>query len=181
MTGPVEPVADTEAVETISRADLGKAVRWAQYRDWSISDEEHEVVENLADDVWNALTLRPRLVPVENGLIRPVVSSSTREEGETTTLAELHARYLAARQHTLSTDGMDRDAAIEAQALYVLGEASELHAACKHGTGGWGGTARHWRCEIADVVLATVSLANILGVTVEDCIAEKTEEDRGRG
>jgi len=83
MTGPVEPVADTEAVETISRADLGKAVRWAQYRDWSISDEEHEVVENLADDVWNALTLRPRLVPVENGLIRPVVSSSTREEGET--------------------------------------------------------------------------------------------------
>jgi len=30
-------------------------------------------------------------------------------------------------------------------------------------------------------VLATVTLANMLGVTVEECIAEKTEADRGRG
>lgn len=96
-------------------------------------------------------------------------------------LAAQQANYLAVRQHTLSTDGMEHEAAIEAQALYVLGEAAELHVACKHSTDGWGGTAKHWRHEIADVVLATVTLANILGVTVEDCIAEKTEADRGRG
>lgn len=49
-------------------------------------------------------------------------------------LAELQATYLAVRQHTLSTDGMERDQAIEAQALYVLGEASELYVSCKCGT-----------------------------------------------
>lgn len=95
-------------------------------------------------------------------------------------LAALHARYLELRQHTLSTDGMDFDEAVEAQAAYVLGEAAELAVSCKGGTGGWG-VSRHTRCEIADVALSLVTLANLLGVTVEDCIAEKTEEDRGRG
>jgi hypothetical protein len=42
---------------------------------------------------------------------------------------------------------------------------------------------RHVRHEIADVVLAATTLAGMLpgDVTVEACIAEKTEADRGRG
>lgn len=118
---------------------------------------------------------------------RPVVASS-RDGGpvddEAPTLAQRQARYLAVRQHTLSTDGMDYDEAIVAQAEYVLGEAAELFVAVKRqevNTFTPGQTAWHTRHEIADVVLATVTLANLLGVTVEDCIDEKTEADRGRG
>lgn len=68
------------AVETVSRDDLGKALRWAQYRDWCISDEEHEAVETAADDAWSALTARPRLQPI--GLLRPAAVPTARE-GET--------------------------------------------------------------------------------------------------
>jgi hypothetical protein len=97
-------------------------------------------------------------------------------------LAELHARYLAERQHTLSTDGKPFIAALTEQARYVLGEARELDDAVNDlfapATVDVRVCIRH---EIADVVLATVTLAKIFGVTVEDCIAEKTAADRGRG
>lgn len=58
---------------------------------------------------------------------------------------------------------------------YVLGEAKELVEAHKIGDG-WG-----VELELADVVLACAVLARQLGTTVEDCIAAKTEHDRGRG
>jgi NTP pyrophosphatase (non-canonical NTP hydrolase) len=89
-------------------------------------------------------------------------------------LATLQAGYLAARQHTVNQDTPC------GQAAYVLGEAAELAVACKRADAlnGWPAFVRH---EIADVVLAVVTLANMLDLTVEDCIAEKTEHDRGRG
>ncbi len=82
--------------------------------------------------------------------------------------------------------------ALCAQAAYVEGEARELHKAAdmlateldspEPGDADWiEDRRRAARHEVADVVLSAVTLANILGVTVEDCIDEKTEADRGRG
>jgi NTP pyrophosphatase (non-canonical NTP hydrolase) len=108
-------------------------------------------------------------------------------------LAKLQARYVEVRQHTLSTDGLPFYEAIYAQADYVLDEARELESAAEDLANvplvtdetGRPLTAEELltatRHEIADVVLAAVTLANILGVTVEACIVEKTEADRGRG
>ena len=97
-------------------------------------------------------------------------------------LAELQANYLMARGHTPSTAGKPFMDALLGQAAYVQGEAKELEDACSDlfmpASVDVVECIRH---EIADVALATVTLANILGVTVEDCIAEKTEHDRGRG
>lgn len=98
------------------------------------------------------------------------------------TLADMHAQYLTERQHTLSTAGLSQMKALLDQADYVLGEANELHDAVNDLFAPANVDVRKLvRHEIADVVLATVTLAKILGVTVEDCIAEKTAADRGRG
>lgn len=96
------------------------------------------------------------------------------------TLAELHSRYVAERGHTLSTSHLEFGDAVVAQADYVSGEADELVTAARV----WavkGYHAEALRNEIADVILSTVTLAKILGVTAEDCIAEKTAKDKGRG
>lgn len=110
------------------------------------------------------------------------------------TLAELHACYLEVRQHTLSTANLDYLPKLRAQARYVRGEANELSDSvadycdalllARYESVPEAFTVdelAHVRHEIADVTLATVTLANIVGVTVEACIAEKTEHDRGRG
>lgn len=98
-------------------------------------------------------------------------------------LAAAHAAYLGARQHTI------RSKTPAEQARYVHGEALELVEAVDDladrmpsaRRSGKTAALAHARHEIADVVLAAVTLASMLGVTVEQCIAEKTEADRGRG
>lgn len=111
-------------------------------------------------------------------------------------LAAALARYLEVRQHTLSTahlTGLDQ---LVAEARYVRGEATELRDAVDDYVAARNfaqfeadpesfgvGELRDVRYEIADVVLAATCLAGMLpgDVTVEACIAEKTEHDRGRG
>jgi NTP pyrophosphatase (non-canonical NTP hydrolase) len=104
-------------------------------------------------------------------------------------LAGQLARYLEARQLTLSTAQLPSVEQLRAGAAYVLGEAIELHdavvALCEAEESGEV-TAQHLRNvrhEIADVTLADTVLAGMMPgtVTVEACIAEKTEADRGRG
>lgn len=100
-----------------------------------------------------------------------------------TDLARLARNYLAARQHAISSKNAHE------QARYVLGEARELAEAMTNLV-----QYRPYRTpqqaadlrtnvehEIADVAIALANLADMLGVTVEDCIAKKTEHDRGRG
>ncbi|HEX5347825.1 MAG TPA: hypothetical protein VFW64_12125 [Pseudonocardiaceae bacterium] len=96
--------------------------------------------------------------------------------------------YLAARGHSLSTAALSGTGRLRSQAEYVLGEARELRDAVDDAarqrpdvgddSAGWWPHARH---ELADVVLAAAVLARYLDTTVEQCIAEKTEADRGRG
>lgn len=102
------------------------------------------------------------------------------------TLDDRAARYLDERRHTLSTEHLTGSARVVAQARYVKGEASELVAAAE-----WlqvavelpeiGDALREVRHEIADTVISATITARTLDVTVEDCIAEKTAADRGRG
>lgn len=104
-------------------------------------------------------------------------------------LAAQLANYLAARQHTLSTAHLTGMEQLLAEAAYVRDEAQELYDAmvaladaAEHGMS----TRLHMRDvrhEVADVALSVTALAGMLpgGVTVEACIAEKTEADRGRG
>ncbi|MEO7261558.1 MAG: hypothetical protein ABI047_09945 [Jatrophihabitantaceae bacterium] len=104
-------------------------------------------------------------------------------------LAGQLAQYLEARQLTVSTAQLPGVEQLLAGAAYVLGEAIELHDAVvalseAHERGEV--TAAHLRDvrhEIADVILADTALAAMMPgtVTVEACIAEKTEADRGRG
>lgn len=123
---------------------------------------------------------------VEDGAVVPIEAREIHDRAHgdepRPTLAELQQRYLEVRQHTLSIDGKPWTEAVLAQARYVVGEAKELDDAVNDlfapANVDVGQCIRH---EIADVVLATVTLANLLGVTVEACIAEKTEHDRGRG
>lgn len=103
-------------------------------------------------------------------------------------LAAQLANYLKARQHTLSTAHLDGIEKIKAEASYVFGEAAELRGAVQDlatfdewGTEPPPALLDHVRHELADVVLAATTLAGFLGTTVEECIAEKTEKDRGRG
>lgn len=103
-------------------------------------------------------------------------------------LKALHAHYITERQHKPSTDGLPLAVAATRQAEYIIGEAQELCDAVNDRlhpplltADALAETRAAVRKEIADVVLATVTLANLLGVTVEDCIAEKTAADRGRG
>lgn len=115
-----------------------------------------------------------------------ILGTGQRATGARQPLAELQRQYLQARQHTLSIDGMSFTDAVTAQARYVRGEALELlDAACDLPANGTDQQAeaagQHVRHEIADVVLSVVTLANLFGWFVEDCIAEKTEADRGRG
>lgn len=94
--------------------------------------------------------------------------------------------YLAARGHALSTAALHGTDRFRSQAAYVLGEARELRDAVTDAAreqptdmdGVWWQHARH---ELADVVLSAAVLARYLRTTVETCIAEKTEADRGRG
>lgn len=117
-------------------------------------------------------------------------------------LADLLAAYLEARQHTLSTAHLTGWDQLLAEASYVLGEALELRDAVMGALYTWhlAGPERRVELmraighEVADVALADTTFAEILGkpewavwmaslepVTVERCIAEKTEADRGRG
>jgi len=107
-------------------------------------------------------------------------------------LAEALDTYLTVRQHTLSTAHLTGVVQLQAEAAYVLGEARELQGAIDALALGMaagvsdGALALIWehvRHEIADVALAVTTLAGFLpgDVTVEGCIAEKTEADRGRG
>jgi NTP pyrophosphatase (non-canonical NTP hydrolase) len=108
---------------------------------------------------------------------------------ETQHLAGQLARYLEARQLTISTEHLTGVEQLLTGAKYVLGEAIELHDAVvalaeAHERGEV--TAEHLRNvrhEIADVTLADAVLAGMMPgtITVEACIAEKTEADRGRG
>lgn len=95
------------------------------------------------------------------------------------------ANYLKVREHTLSTAALMGDAQLLAEAVYVLGEARELHdaveALTRSNMDGLSRCREHVRHEIADVALSNAALATMFNVTVEDCIAEKTEADRGRG
>ena len=93
-----------------------------------------------------------------------------------TDLKSQHARYLTERGHTIN------QTTLIGQAEYVLGEVQELCDAVGD-LAQYDGYAERWQveCELADVVLSAVTLANMLGVTIEYCIAEKTEADRGRG
>lgn len=104
-------------------------------------------------------------------------------------LADLESQlalYLTARGHTLSFAALRGPDRLRSQAAYVLGEARELREPVTDAArerpavldGPWWEHARH---ELADVVLSATVLARYLGTTVEACIAEKTEADRGRG
>jgi len=105
------------------------------------------------------------------------------------TLADLLERYLTERQHTINTAHLPYLQKIRAEADYVHGESEELRDAVLayvDALNGWSGPTveealAHVRHELADVVLAATVLAGFLGTTVEACIAEKTERDRGRG
>lgn len=108
-------------------------------------------------------------------------------------LAGQLARYLETRQHTLSTAHLPYREKLLGEAEYVLGEAGELRDAMVDLFAGLvieqadgtvtvsDGRLRHVRHELADVVLAATVLAGFLDTTIEACIAEKTELDRGRG
>jgi len=104
-------------------------------------------------------------------------------------LASQLGQYLEARQLTLSTSPLTSAEQLLAGAEYVLGEAVELRdavVALVQAQEEGEATAEHVRNvrhEIADVALADAVLAGMLPgtVTVEACIAEKTEADRGRG
>lgn len=112
------------------------------------------------------------------------------------TLADRQRRYLKVREHTLSTAAIVTLDRFVEQARYVLGEAGELRYAVRDYVLALDAAQfeddpaafavdelQHVRHEIADVVLAATALAGMLpgGVTVERCIDEKTEADRGRG
>lgn len=95
------------------------------------------------------------------------------------------AEYLNARGIAFPLAQMPLDEAVSTQSTYIHGEAEELLSA----VGEWldaGADADNshvgaMRQELADVVLACAVLAEELGTTVEACIHEKTEADRGRG
>lgn len=86
-------------------------------------------------------------------------------------LDALLSRYLDARG-LVNADVID----IEDQAKYVVAEALELYEAVLSGF-----PSAAVRLEIADVALAVALCARVAWTTVEECIAEKTEADRGRG
>lgn len=94
------------------------------------------------------------------------------------TLEDRLVNYLTVRNHTLTTAHLSGKPQLVAEAKYVQGEANELvEAAEALPLGGYLKVRR----EIADVVLAATTMARYLGTTVEACIEEKTEADRGRG
>jgi NTP pyrophosphatase (non-canonical NTP hydrolase) len=110
-------------------------------------------------------------------------------------------RYLLERQHNLSTAHLTGFDLLETQAEYVLSEAQELLDAVRDARTRWPEVVRRGRvnlleairAEIADVALADTAFAMLLEgcelpggweiglVTVEGCIREKIEADRGRG
>lgn len=104
-------------------------------------------------------------------------------------LASQLGRYLEARQLTLSAAPLTGVEQLRAGAEYVLGEAIELRdavVALLEAQERGEVTAEHVRNvrhEIADVALADTALAAMMPgtVTVEACILEKAETDRGRG
>lgn len=99
-------------------------------------------------------------------------------------LAALAAGYLAARRHTLSTARLDAGARLIEQARYVRGEVDELREALEalvDEPGPRESKLQHARHEVADVAISLAVLAGYLRTTVEACIAEKTNADRGRG
>lgn len=113
------------------------------------------------------------------------MKNSTEEAGTSRDLRAMQAAYLESRGHVLSIDGLPFEKALEAQGKYVLGEALELHGAVFEVLSASGDEQQdaaneHLRHEIADVVLAVVTLANVAGWFVEDCIGMKTEKDRDR-
>lgn len=97
-------------------------------------------------------------------------------------LADRHFRYLMLRRHALSTAGKPFRERVRAQADYITGEAIELSdAVMAYALSSTSASERAVLHELADVVLAAVTLANYLGVSVEQCIELKTQADRGRG
>lgn len=125
---------------------------------------------------------------VEDGAVVPIEARDIHDRTHgpaRPTLAELQQRYLEVRQHTPSTAGLPLDEKLIAQARYVLCETWELLDAVEGlavvdrlAQAGARAGVRH---EIADVVISATVLAGYLGTSVEACIAEKTEADRGRG
>ena len=120
----------------------------------------------------------------ETGLERASAEIATLKAAEN--IESLLANYLTVRGKVLRHAALPPAEAITAQADYVCGEAEELTQAA------WtvrqlGNdpkdecTWRSVRLELADVVLAATVLARYLDTTVEACIEEKTEADRGRG
>lgn len=111
---------------------------------------------------------------------------------DTVDVAVRLAHYHAARGITLPYAGMPLNEAVSDQATYVHGECKELLDAVDAwlaGPASFDGdphdidahTLRAIRLEIADVVLACAVLADQIDTTVEACIDEKMEADRGRG
>jgi hypothetical protein len=148
--------------------DDGDAERDGAQRECAELWDALDAARMVIDEAQAKIRGRDQAVAREQAAAVVVMASSVRscDDCKGRTLAEMQARYLEVRQHRLSTAGLANDGLVVDTAGCPI-TTSELLTATRH--------------EIADVTLAAVTLANLLGVTVEACIAEKTEADRGRG
>ena len=142
------------------------------------------------------MTHQPRTFVLDaSGHVRPVVDSGA-YPGPAVSLAERQARYFEVRGHMPSSAAVVTLDRFNVQARVVRGEVAELRNAvldyvddlnaAQHEPDPAAAAAdalREVRHEIADVVIAVARLASMLpgDVTVEACIEEKIDADRGRG
>jgi NTP pyrophosphatase (non-canonical NTP hydrolase) len=159
---------------------------------------ERDDAQRECAELWDALDAARMVIDEAQAKIRSRDQARARAQAvDVVAGADLAAKlalYLATRQHTLSTADLTGADQWCAEASYVVGEADELHKAidqlCALEEGPadqadddqWDAAQRAVRHELADVVLAATALAGMLpgGVTIEACIAEKTEADRPR-
>lgn len=114
--------------------------------------------------------------------------------GSEPTLDQRLQHYLSEREHVLSTAHLSGMRQLLAEADYVVGEAKELRLAIEALADAYAARDAElieaaWTKvyhEIADVTLADTTLAGFCanlrpGLTVENCIVQKTIHDKGRG
>jgi hypothetical protein len=189
--GPTTTVAASPAPATPEPADLEEQLRRAQQH---VEFLEQELEDAHERDVWIRglyadlrakiqaavdLDQQPRSFGEHDVVVEEILA---RIRLLSPSLEALLTNYLALRQKELSYAALPPAERLKAQADYVRREAQELVDGVTDWIAGHPDGLRPVRLETGDVALAVTTFARYLDdVTVEDCIAEKTEADRGRG
>jgi NTP pyrophosphatase (non-canonical NTP hydrolase) len=190
--GPTTTVAT--AVPSFPPAEPDDAEQTLQRLQQHVEQLEEELENAHERDVWIrelyadlrakiqaavGLEQRPRSFGEHDVVIEEIL---TRISLLSPSLDALLTNYLALRKKELSFAALPPAERLAAQANYVRGEAQELLDAVNDWIAGNPEGLKPVRLEVGDVALAVTTFARYLdAVAVEECIAEKTEADRGRG